>query len=64
MISLSLDMAIGICIGFGIATVLFSGQNALGQFSRQFPFGCLMGIICICIGLTLLVVGGYLRIQY
>jgi hypothetical protein len=63
MIALSMDMLIGIGIGFVIATILFAGQNALGQSTRQSPFGCLLGIICICIGLVLLITGGYLRIS-
>lgn len=64
MIALSTDMLIGIGIGFLIATILFAGQNALGQSTRQSPFGCLLGIICLCIGLVLLLMGGYLRITF
>jgi hypothetical protein len=58
-----MDMLIGIGIGFVIAIILFSGQNVLGQLTRQSPLGCLIGIICICIGLVLLILAGHLRIS-
>jgi len=64
VIALSLDILIGMAIGFVVATLLFSGQTALGQFSRQSPFGCLLGVICLCIGFVLLFIGGYLRVHF
>jgi hypothetical protein len=64
MIALSSDVLLGIVIGFVVATVLFSGQNTLGQVARQSPFGCLMGVLCLAVGLVLLVVGGYVRVQF
>lgn len=61
MITLSTDMLIGLGVGFVLAMLLFTGQSLLGQSTRQSPFGCLLGIICLAIGLVLLTLNGYLQ---
>ena len=60
-ITLSIDLIIGLVVGFTLALLLMNVQTVSGQIARNpsCGCGCLFGLVFVGIGLYLLVVTGY-----
>lgn len=63
VLSLPVELIVGIVIGMLLAMLLFGGQTLVGQIGRASPCGCLFGLVCIVAGIVLLVRGGYLPVR-
>jgi hypothetical protein len=60
-ITLSTDLMIGLVVGFTLALILMNMQTVSGQMARNPPCGCgcLFGLVFVCVGVYLLIMGGY-----
>jgi ABC-type sulfate transport system permease subunit len=59
VLSVPIELIVGIVIGLLLAMLLFGGQNLVGQIGRASPCSCLFGVVCIVAGIVLLIRGGY-----
>lgn len=63
VLSVPVELIVGIVIGLLLAMLLFGGQNVIGQIGRGSPCGCIFGLACIVAGIVLLIHGGYLPLR-
>lgn len=60
-LTLSMDLLLGIAIGFALSILLMNAQSLGSQVTRNPPCGCgcFVGILCLVVGVYLLVYSGY-----